>query len=56
VGAGDPRDQDGPGEIDDIYLIDLGLSTVAIDLSYFPGTSIGDRRALVAMLQSVRID
>lgn len=55
VGAGDPRDQDGPGQIDDIYLIDIGISTVLIDANYLPGTSIADRRALDAMVQSIRI-
>jgi hypothetical protein len=55
VGAGDPTNH-YPGEIEDIYLVDLGLSTVAIDLSYFPGTSIADRRTLFTMLQSIRID
>ena len=55
VGAGDPRD-DFPGQIDEIYLIDIGLSTVAINLTYFPETSTADRRALHAMLDSLRID
>lgn len=56
VGAGDPRDQEGPGQIDDIYLVDIGGSTVVIDASYFPETSMADRRALNAMLDSLRIE
>jgi hypothetical protein len=54
--AGDPRDQEAPGQIDDIYLIDLGDSTLLFDASYFPETSASDRRALEAMLQSLRIE
>jgi hypothetical protein len=56
VGAGDPRGQDGPGQIDDIYLVDIGGSTVVLDASYFPETSMADRRALNAMLDSLRIE
>jgi hypothetical protein len=54
--AGDPRDQEAPGQIDDIYLIDHGDSTLLFDASYFPETSASDRRALEAMLRSLRIE
>lgn len=53
--AGDSRDQEGPGQIDDIYLVDIGAKTVLFDLGYFPETSKSDRRALTAMLESIRI-
>ena len=56
VGAGDPRAQEGPGQIDEIYLVDIGGSTVVLDASYFPETSMADRRALDAMLDSLRIE
>lgn len=52
---GDPRDQEAPGQIDDIYLVDIGPKTVVFDLGYFPETSKADRRALTAMLDSIRI-
>lgn len=54
--AGDPRDQEAPGQIDDIYLVDHGDSTLLFDASYFPETSASDRRALEAMLQSLRME
>lgn len=54
--AGDSRDQEGAGEIEDIYLVDVGEQTVLFDLGYFPETSTSDRRALNAMLESIRIE
>jgi hypothetical protein len=50
------RYQQAPGQIDDLYIIDLAGHTVVFDLTYFEETSEPDRAALEAMLASIRID
>lgn len=49
---GDRFHQD-PGQIDQLFILDVDGTRLVIDASYFPGTSEKDRSALLAMFRSV---
>jgi hypothetical protein len=47
------RYQQGPGQIDQLFIVNVNGVRVVIDASYFPGTSARDREAVLAMFRSV---
>jgi hypothetical protein len=56
-GDGDPsRWQQGPAQIDDLYIVDVGSRTVVIDMVTGPDIAASDQAELDAMLASVTFD
>ena len=47
------RDQEGPGQIDQLFVINVRGIRVVIDAAFFPGTSRANRSALFGMVRSV---
>lgn len=55
--APDPdRYHQGLGQIDDLYIVDIGDQTVVFDVMSFEETSASDRAALDAIVASIRIN
>jgi hypothetical protein len=52
--AGD-RSHQGPGQIDQLFILNVEGRRLVIDASFFPGTSDKDRGALFDMVRTVRI-
>jgi hypothetical protein len=52
---GSVRYHQGPSQIDDLYIVDVGSRTVVFDVTYFEETDVSDRDALKTMVESVRI-
>lgn len=52
----DPRDRyhQGPGQVDDLYIVDFGGRTLIFDIATGPETPASDKAALEAMLESLR--
>jgi len=51
---GDVRYHQGPGQIDDVYLVDVNASTFAFDVISGPGIAAQDAADLAGMLASIR--
>lgn len=51
--TGAARYHQGPGQIDDMYVVDLGERIVIVDAAYFPDLPASDQAALHAMVDSV---
>jgi hypothetical protein len=47
------RKQEGAGQVDQLFVVDVLGTRVVIDASFFPGTSRGSRSALFDMVRSV---
>jgi hypothetical protein len=47
------RYHQGPGQIDQLFVLDVDGTRLVIDASYFPDTSEQARSALFAMVRSV---
>ena len=54
--AGSIRYQQGPEQVDDLYIVDVAGRTLLFDLSHFPRRSISQVDELEAMLASIQID
>jgi hypothetical protein len=50
------RYQQGPGQIDQIYILDVGGRRVVIDTFFMPGTSEADRAERQAIVDSMHLD
>jgi hypothetical protein len=55
-GDGDERYHQGPGQHDDVYILDVDGFRLVIDALYFPGSSAADRAALQQMLDTIQIE
>jgi hypothetical protein len=49
------RYHQGPGQIDELWVLDVDGTTVTVVAAYFPATSEADRAELAAVLDSLRI-
>jgi hypothetical protein len=47
------RYQQGPGQVDQLFITDVNGTRLVIDVSYFPGTSAKDREQVLEMFRSV---
>jgi hypothetical protein len=52
----DGRYQQGPGQIDQLYILDVGGQRLVIDTFYMPGTSEADRAERQAIVNSIQLD
>jgi hypothetical protein len=50
------RYHQGPGQIDQIYILDVGGQRLVIDTFFMPGTSDADRAERQAIMDSIQID
>lgn len=56
-GDGSPsRYQQGPSQIDDLYIVDVGNRTVVLDMVSGPDIAASDKAELDAMLASIKFD
>jgi hypothetical protein len=52
----DARGQQGPGQRDDVYILDVNGTRVVINVAYFPDLPQADLDEIESIVQSVRID
>lgn len=50
------RYHQGPGQIDRIYVLDVGGQRLVIDMNFLPATSEADRAELQAVFDSIQLD
>jgi hypothetical protein len=48
------RYHQGPGQIDELWILDVNGTRVVIEAAYFPGTTPEDRRGLMRVVESIR--
>jgi hypothetical protein len=53
--TGGDRFHDGPGQIDQLWIVNVDGTRLVVDASFFPGTPAHDVRAVFAMARSVQI-
>lgn len=52
----DGRNSQGPGQVDVLYIVDVGGQRVVIDAHYMPGTSAADNAERQAILDSIQLE
>ena len=48
--------QQGPGQRDDVYILDVNGTRVELDVAYYPDLPQADLDEIESIVQSVRID
>ena len=55
-GSGGERKQQGPGQHDELWILDVDGTRLVIDATYMPGTTEADRAELTELVASVHIE